>query len=196
MNEIHYTTDRHKGVPLDNLEKVASPSAVQIIDNFLDKNELEIVIKFINDKKMNYGHTSGYRETINNKFFSYFLNDSYFNIYLKNKIENTFLKKLKMIRNYMHVQTFGLDGGYHTDSEIPNSFTFCLYITDISDDLIEHTSGDFLLKIPNEKFIMSIDTNMNRGIFFPSPWLHKGLAYNNLYSNKRLCITWKLEEIL
>ena len=168
---------------------------IQIVDNFLEQNELETVMNFVNSKNWGYGHTSGDKERISNKFFSYPINDPFFSSYLKNKLENTFSKKFTVIRNYMHIQTFGLDGGYHIDSPPPNTFTFCIYITDISDDLLEHASGEFFIKIPNETVIMSIDTNMNRGILFPSSWLHKGMAYNNFYSNKRLCITWKLEEI-
>jgi hypothetical protein len=119
----------------------------------------------------------------------------YFSEYVKTKIENITSKKFILNRNYMHIQTFGQDGCYHTDDINVNAYTFCIYITEINDEDIETAKGEFLLKLPNKKQIISIDTYCNRGVLFPSNYLHKGMAYNNLYSQKRLCITWKLKEI-
>jgi len=96
----------------------------------------------------------------------------------------------------MHIQMYGQDGSFHLDSFDENTFTFCIYITNISNSEIEESNGDFLLKIPNTNYIIGINTLMNRGIFFPSTYLHKGMAYNHLHPQKRLCITWKLTEII
>ena len=166
-----------------------------IIDKFLDNKMLHELLNSIEIKKWKYGHSSGNNEIINNRFFAnYELEYSFVN-FIKERIENYFSKKYKINRNYMHIQTFGQDGGYHIDDDNANAYTLCLYISDISDTNMENANGDFLIKIPNEKVIICIETFMNRCLFFPSNYRHKGMAYNCLFSNKRLCLTWKLDEI-
>jgi hypothetical protein len=93
----------------------------------------------------------------------------------------------------MHIQTFGQDGSFHIDDIGDNMYTFCLYITQEKE--LDKNGGDFLIKCPNKKYTYSIETNFNRGIMFPSEYLHKGLAYNHCSKHIRLCITWKLEII-
>ena len=169
---------------------------IKIIDDFLDNSELNEIIKIINEKTWKYGHSSGNEyELFNNPFFaSYDLGD-YITNYIKNKLEIIFNKNFKLDRNYMHIQCYGQDGAYHTDTKIPeNTYTFCIYICDIPKESIEYAGGDFIIKLPNEA-IISIHTMSNRGIFFPSIYIHKGMAYNRYFPNKRLCITWKLTEI-
>ena len=164
---------------------------IKIFNNFLNDVELSTVIKLIK-KEFRYGHTSGNKEKFENKFFSINNNETFFIETLFEKIQRKINHKLKMNRHYMHIQLFGQDGSYHIDDNDVDAFTFCIYLTDIDDNNIEKSSGDFLIKIPNEKYITCIETKNNRGIFFPANWMHKGMAYNNKYSNMRLCITWKL----
>lgn len=66
----------------------------------------------------------------------------------------------------MHMQLYGQDGSYHIDSDEDNTYTFCIYISDISDASMENADGDFLLKIPNTNYVICINTLNNRGIFF------------------------------
>jgi len=166
-----------------------------IFDNFLNEIDLNELYTIINKSQYKYFHNSGYREIISSTFFSVFNTDDFFIQYLKQKIEVTLKKKFQLNRHYMHIQTFGLDGGYHIDDNGSNKYTFCLYITELNENEIDEAGGEFLIKIPDTSIIMSIDTIYNRGILFPSEYLHKGMAYNVMYSNKRLCITWKLELI-
>ena len=168
---------------------------IRIIDNFLDNNELKTLNECIINKHYKYGHSSGPREKIVNRFFSVFNQEDFFLLHIKEKIEKIFSTKYKINRHYMHVQTFGLDGGFHIDDVGDNKYTFCLYITDETNENIDNVGGDFLIKIPKEKHILSIETFNNRGILFPSQYLHKGMAYNIYSENQRLCITWKLEII-
>jgi len=165
-----------------------------ITENFLDENELNKVIEYVNNQIWFFGHKSGGKDKIDVPFFSYNIKNEYFNDYLKKKIEKTYSKKLVLNRNYMHIQLFGQDGTYHTDDDGDNKYTFCIYISEITCHLLENAFGDFLIKIPNENIILSIDTCTNKGIFFPSWYYHKGIAYNRYFPEKRLCITWKLEE--
>lgn len=165
-----------------------------IIDNFLNDFDLKTLTEIINKKTYDSNHTSGKREFIVTSFFSIYNTEDYFLIYLKELIEEKLKRKFKLNRHYMHIQTFGLDGGYHTDDDGDNKFTFCLYITQLNNEEIEKAGGNFLIKIPNTNTILSIDTFSNRALFFPSTYLHKGLGYLNNYSQTRLCITWKFEE--
>lgn len=167
-----------------------------IVDEFLDYDELKIMKKIILDKKWNYNHTSGTNELITNKFFANYELNSFFSMHILEKINNYFNKKYKLNRNYMHIQNFAVDGSYHIDDEGHDKFTFCLYLTNIKDKNFENIGGDLFIKIPDNKHIISIEPINNRGILFQSEYLHKGMAYNrNSTENKRLCITWKLEEI-
>jgi hypothetical protein len=182
-----------------------------IYDNFLNESEMSTLMNLIRplfhknkdvniieseleiEKQWGYGHSSGFREIIQNKFFSVHNTEEFFIYTMKMKIEEILGQRFTINRHYMHIQTFGLDGSYHTDDNGSNKFTFCLYISDISHEDMEHANGEFLIKLPNKKEIISIDTCMNRGVYFPSEYLHKGMAYNHLHSNLRLCITWKLQ---
>ena len=169
---------------------------IYIFDNFLEKDELEYVLEYVNSTTCwKFGHSSGISENIQTIFFSVMDLSDYFSEYLRKKIENIVSKKLILNRNYMHIQTFGQDGCYHTDSNEQNTYTFCIYLTQINDKCIEESNGEFFIKIPNNNYILSIDTYCNRGVFFPSTYLHKGMAYNRHHFEKRLCITWKLKEI-
>lgn len=179
-----------------------------IFDDFLDDCELKKVVSIIETREWGFGHGSGDREQIQNKFFSTHDLDAFFTEHLKGKIESVVSRKLKINRLYTHIQTFGQDGGYHIDCLGENKFTFCIYLNYITEvkkicnnlvcdgdvaGIYKNMGGEFLIKIPNEPQILSIDTIMNRGVYFPSGYLHKGMAYNRFVPNKRVCITWKLE---
>jgi hypothetical protein len=170
---------------------------IKIIDNFLDMNELNQCTNIVNNKSWYMGHaSSGGIEKFNEQFFASYDLDIFFTHYIKVKLETTFSKKFKLDRNYMHIQLYSQNGSYHVDAYQENTYTFCMYLTDIPDACIENADGDFLLKIPNTNYIICINTMKNRGILFPSNYLHKGMAYNRMHCEKRTCITWKLTEIL
>jgi hypothetical protein len=168
---------------------------IKIIDNFLNESQLEEVLKYIKLYDFKYGHKSGFADTKINTFFSHHISDTFFTEIIKEEIEKNFNKKFNIERHYVHIQTFGLDGCYHIDSSNSRGMTFCLYITDIGDKLMDNAGGEFLIKIQNESFIISVDALMNRGILFPGNYYHKGMAYNRSFENARICITWKLEEL-
>ena len=169
---------------------------ITIIDDFLDNDTLNIMLNYINEFTYKFGHTSGNRERDITIFFSYFIENIFFSEYIKHKIELVTNKKFILDRTYLHIQTFGLNGCYHIDTPNPNTYTFCIYITPRSNNEIDEIGGDFYIKIPNSKIILSILPYMNRGIIFPSTYLHKGMAYNQYSLDGRICVTWKLTEII
>jgi hypothetical protein len=170
---------------------------IYIIDNCLNETDLFELMEYVNSQNSwKFGHRSGTSERVQTKFWSIMDLTDYITIKLTAKFKNMISSKFKINRNYMHIQTFGQDGCYHTDDSADNSFTICLYLTDISNTDLYNAKGEFLIKIPNTKHIVSIDTHCNRCVMFPSNYLHKGMGYNPLYSNKRVCITWKCTEII
>lgn len=168
---------------------------IKVFDNFLNENDLNILVDYVNKQNFNYGHKSGVKETIIVDFFSNYIHNEFINNII-HKIENITDKKFILHRNYMHIQTFGLDGCYHVDTYEKDCYTICIYVTNKTNQDIDNMNGDFYIKIPNSKLIFSFQPYMNRMLFFPSNYLHKGMAYNRFYNNERLCITWKLKEII
>ena len=166
-----------------------------IIDNFLEPNDLQRIVEYMDRQTFVFGHSSGPHETVNNQFFATYTFDELFSIYIKEKIEQTFGQKFQINRNYGHIQTFGQDGAYHEDYTRENAYTFCIYLTELDDKTMETAGGEFFIKIPNQEAILGIATRMNRGVFFPSMYLHKGMAYSRPHEEIRTCITWKLKII-
>jgi hypothetical protein len=172
---------------------------IHIFENFLNELEQCHIIDVLNDYSYDYGIKSKLFEEnfeILEYFFSNDVNNSLFDNIVR-KIETEVSKKLKIIRYYVTNQTFGKNGSYHYDNMSKNTYTFCLYFTTISNKDLETIGGNFYIKIPNEKFILSVETNNNRGIFFPSQYIHNGMSYNRYTRDiKRLCCVWHLEEVV
>jgi hypothetical protein len=118
---------------------------IYIFDNFLNEHDLDYVKKFVFNSEFEYGHSSIGRESIATIFFSIPIKNDFFNIYLKEKIEEITNKKFILDRCYMFIQTSGLDGGYHIDTEKQNCYTFCIYITKLSNSEIENNNGELFI---------------------------------------------------
>lgn len=169
---------------------------IKIFDNFMTFTEIQYIVDFIDCSKWNYGHTSGYRETITTPFFARLEMDQYFNDFLFEKIKKQVNKNLILNRCYTHIQNYGQNGGYHLDDSDIDAYTFCIWIPSLTEEELERAHGEFFIKPPCEKFVACIDILLNRGVFFPSHYLHKGMAYNQLFHQKRCCVTWKMKEII
>jgi len=167
-----------------------------VCDNFLNEEELNNVLEIIKNKKWKWGHLSSNKQLIETPFWNVDLtNDDYFSIYIKQIIEKFFLKKFKLFRVYANGQTFGQDGSYHADCEDSNTFTFCLYVSKIDKKYIETAGGHIFFKIPELKYKICFEPIFNRGIFFPSNYIHKSSSFCRYVMDMRICIAWKFEEI-
>ena len=166
---------------------------IRIIDNFFPSDDLRRMVEHMDQQTYKFGHSSGPNETVDNQFFATYTFDEFFSIYVKHRIEKEFGHTFKINRNYGHVQTFGQDGSYHTDDTGPTKFTFCIYLSDLDDETQDSGGGEFYIKVPGQVAIMSVAPRMNRGVFFPAEFWHKGVAYLRPHASKRTCITWKLE---
>ena len=169
---------------------------IHIFDRFLTEDDYQKIREFVCNSDWKYGHKNGTRETLDTRYFSNMFVDNFITDYVRSKIEKTISKPLRITRNYLQTQAFGENGGYHVDTEEPNTYTFCIYITDLSDEEIEDANGDFLLKLPNENYVICVDTYANRGVLFPSNYVHKGMAYNIKIDSRRTVLAWKFEEII
>jgi hypothetical protein len=170
---------------------------VKIFDNFFDEEELNKIMDYF--KSLDWHCQSHKSQGIFRKndvpFWRIELEKiPYFAKELKHKIEEKlFQKECKLLRNYSVGQMYEQNSNYHTDSDEINQYTFCFYIntTFNIETNTDEKNGYFFLKIPNEKFILAIEPNINRGILFPSNYVHKGTGFNNIFNHLRICITWK-----
>jgi len=165
-------------------------------DNFLNQDELNKCVDIINSKSWKWGHSStGSRS--DTQFWVMDLSDNeYFSKDIKNVIEKHFSKKFKISRLYVNAHTYGQDGSYHTDSEKPNNYSFCLYLTNIKEENVETAGGHLFFKFPELNYKIGYEPKYNRGILFPSNYIHKATSFSRYIMDLRICVAWKLEEIL
>jgi hypothetical protein len=176
---------------MDKIEKII------VSDNFLNADELKSALEIITSKSWKWGHASLGQKRIETPFWSMdLMEEPYFKTYLTNVIETHFSKKFKVNRIYANAHTFGQDGVYHMDDKSPNAYTFCLYLTNIDTEYVETAGGHIYFKIPELNYKICFEPLYNRGILFPSNYTHKGCAYTRYVMDLRICVAWKLEEII
>ena len=165
-------------------------------DNFLNDEELKICVDIIQQNKWSWGHASN-GDVTDTPFWKMNLNDNeYYAKTITNIIETYFSKKFKLLRVYATAHTYGQDGSYHIDSREDNCYTFCLYLTDICEDNVETADGHLFFKLPDLNYKICYEPKFNRGIFFPSNFIHKANAFSRYIMDLRICVAWKLEEII
>lgn len=175
-----------------------------IIDHFFSEDIIEELLKKINDFSWVcecYSRPYQDRNIALSVWCVQLVNDFFFSNYLNNIIIDKIKKPLVLRRIMAISQPFGYDICYHTDHSVKNKliynngqdpdsdeYTFCLYLNyNITDD----SDGNINFKIPNEKYIISVEPIFNRGIFFPAYYLHSPRSFERSYPNSRICITWK-----
>jgi len=160
-----------------------------IQDDFLNKEELDNCIQIVYDGKWNYMSNNLCRDTMFWKMD--LINNDYFNNITK-IIGKKISKKFKVNKLYAIAQSYGQNDDYHND--INNDYTFCLYINDIKNELIESAGGQIFFKLSNLAYNICYEPLFNRGIFFPSNYIHKSVSFSKCIPNLRICIIWKLQE--
>jgi hypothetical protein len=165
-----------------------------VCDNFLTEEELKNGLDIIQNGKWTYGHHSLGKHLYEDDFWSMELtNDNFFSKHLLAIIEKHFSKKFELYRVYGNAHTFGQDGHFHIDSEKECDYTFCLYFSKIEDAYIEAGGGYLYFKVPDEKYKIGYEPLFNRGILFPSTYIHKGSSYSRYVMDMRVCVAWKLK---
>lgn len=187
---------------------------IKIIEDFFSNEILEKILDYFKDfkwkcqcqKDENTSNYSGDKpywriELEEDIFFNSFLKNIIEKYFINSKLNNSntvsveYSTKLpfnlyKLNRVYVVGQTYGQDSVFHIDDDQPNTYTFCYYINENS-----HIQGDglFHLKVPNEKYIITIEPLMNRAVIFPSGYRHKGCGLSRFNENFRICIAWKFK---
>jgi len=169
---------------------------ITVIDNFLDDIELKQAVSIISSKSWVFGHKATHNEISETPYWSAsLLDEKFFSEYIKEIIEKRFLQKFEVRRLYMGGHTFGQDGTYHYDNLEEDAYTFCLYMTEIDEKAIELAGGHLYFKIPGKKYEICYEPRFNRGIMFPSRYLHKGMGFSRYIMSLRICVAWKLKKI-
>ena len=164
---------------------------IQIVDNFLSREELNKVLYKSDNFHWEYGHSSTGNSI---KFWSCDLeNDEFFTTYILKKIEKYFTKKFTIDRVYANGQTYGMDGSYHTDNNDDNTYTFLMYVSDITKENVSSFDGYTLFKKDNK--VICVEPILNRGVLFKSNILHKGMGPSRSANMLRISIAFKLREI-
>lgn len=170
---------------------------IKVYDDFFGDKDMNKIVKIISTNKWDWNHTSTDEALTPTPFWSMDLIDNeFFTDHLKSIIENHFSRKFKINRVYANGQTFGQDGNYHIDDDKPNTYTACLYISHLDKKLIDTAGGYICFKLPNQKFSLCFEPLFNRLVFFPSHYLHKSTSFTRYIMDLRICVAWKLEEVV
>lgn len=170
---------------------------ILVVDDFLNKTELEKAFEIINSKKWNYQHKSNGTYEHEISFWSIPLDDEvFFTEHVKNAIEKYFSKKYYIFRVYANAQTYGQDGTYHIDNKDEDAKTFVLYLNKVPPKDMELACGHIYFKIPELKYRVCFEPYCNRGILFPSNYTHKASAFSRFIMDMRICVSFKMREII
>ena len=169
---------------------------IYVFDNFLSQSEIKKANEIIKTKNWCWGHESNGTERYETPFWSTTLMDEdFFTKEIKEIIEKQVFKKLELDRVYANGSTFGQDGAFHTDTEEENCYTFVLYLCNISKNYIETAGGHIVFKLPDLKYKIAYEPIYNRGIFFPSNYIHRSTSFCRYVMDLRISVAWKLREI-
>ena len=171
---------------------------IVVIDNFLEKNELQTAVEIVKNLRWSFGHVSNGKNSNETPFWmSSLIDEPFFVDYVFNLIQKTFNKKFSIERVYANGQSFGQDGTYHIDCDIDNEkyYTFVLYLTDIHESDVEVAGGHIYFKLPNLKYKICYEPIFNRGILFPSTYIHKACSFSRYIMSLRTSVAFKLKEI-
>lgn len=165
-----------------------------VYDDFLDNITMnKVIAQTVSSRKWEFGHKSA-NNVYDSPFWILDLNDNIlFSKVIKSKIEAATKMKFKLDRVYANGQLFGQNGSFHKDNENTNSYTFCLYVLPELPNPIEIVLGELQFKLdsfPSYSFL-GIETKHNRGVFFPSDYIHRGMSFSRYINYLRCCVAWK-----
>jgi len=166
--------------------------SIKVYNDFMTETELNDAIKIIDNNHWSYGGISNTEKDDDTKFWHMNLNEvPHFSETIFKKIkESVSMEDLELERVYANGQTCGLDGSYHTDSIEDGHYTFMLYLSDINHNNVEAIQGHTEFKTNSR--IISIEPIKNKGIFFKSDMLHRGLGPSRRSNILRVTVAYKM----
>ena len=132
------------------------------------------------------------RSNVNGTIFWY-LNlseDEFFNTYLFSLILKATGKEFKLLRVYANGQTFGQNGGIHSDSEYNDEYTFLYYVNSFWHP---QWGGNTVFLDDDKTFIQPFKPNL--GILFSAVTPHYGECPSRDCCDLRVTVAYKLKEI-
>lgn len=171
---------------------------IQIIDNFLNEEELQKADDIIESSQWVYRNHSGKggdKPTKGTSVFWYTFLDKNPHFYdvIFNKIKNTFKKNFKLLSIQTNGQTRGQDGDFHIDYLEDNAYTCLIYFSDITRENINTVGGYTLIKTQNGT--VCVEPFLNRLVIFKSNMLHRGLAPSSESNILRVSVAFRLLEV-
>jgi len=168
-------------------------SEIKIFDDFLDKSELEKVLKRL-DSPTTWEVQSSAKEE-DKLFAGYFsksqeflyldvTKEKYFNSYLLDKIKEKLDQKCELERVYFNGQWPGRDAGLHQDG--------CKYSALVYVGPYEADWGGFTQFVISHTKQYIIPPIQNRLIIFPGHIPHKGYSFSNQNCPMRISLAFKL----
>ena len=181
---------------LNRIFYIITMEKICVLDNFLEKDELQKALEIITKVLWSFGHKSTSKFSYETPFWSCSLDkEPFFTDYVLKLIQKTVNKKFIINRVYANGQTFGQDGVYHIDAEDNDFYTFVLYLHEIDEVDVELAGGHIYFKLPNLKYKICYEPLLNRGILFPSNYIHRACSFSRYIMDLRTCVAFKLREI-
>lgn len=170
-----------------NFDKPFPQPEIHRFMNFLTVNEFDIVCDKIHSNKSWSQHG---QSVAGGSRFGHLdlMSDAYFTEFLVNKIRSITGINLRLERVYANGQFFGQNGSFHQDADIPDKFTFVLYINKIND--IDKWGGETQFRFYEDK-IISYQPETNSALLFDSRLWHRGMGPNKHVDEMRITIAWK-----
>lgn len=162
---------------------------IKTVDTFLEPSELKTAINIISNLKWEYnGESMSGSDYV--LWYSNLLPISFFSEYIFKKIKLKFNDKLELLHVYANGQTYGQDGSFHVDHVESDYYTFILYLSDIGPETVNHIGGYTEFKFKNG--VHAIEPILNRGVFFNSNIIHRGLSPSRNSSMLRVSVAFKM----
>jgi hypothetical protein len=174
-------------------------SDIKIIDNFLETGDVDKALKIIKNLSWVLNHASipvekcegpqscfAFSDLSKNEFFT----DDVFD-----KIQKKMDKKYELLRVYVNGHTQFLNGTYHQDDFLPNTYTCILYMNEeVNEENWEEYGG--CTEFNFSKFsVERVKPIFNRAIIFDSTIVHRGLA-PEVPGFLRKTVAFKMKEII
>ena len=112
---------------------------ITILDNFINDEELQNVIDAIDRSSWKHNGISGLGGAT--FWYAEMIQEATLGKQMLTKIEKIFDKKYTIDRMYANGQTFGQDGSFHQDDPNDNAYTLLIYVSDITEENVEHIGG-------------------------------------------------------
>jgi predicted 2-oxoglutarate/Fe(II)-dependent dioxygenase YbiX len=168
-------------------EKPISRPNIRRLINFLTVTEFDRAWSIINNSRT-WGQNGTSVEGTRKFGFLNLNQESYFSEYLTGKIRQATDMNLRLDRVYANGQVFGQDGSFHQDSELPDTFTFLIYMNKIED--LDKWGGETQFKFYDDQLI-TFQPETNSALLFDSTLWHRGLGPSRHVDEMRVTVAWK-----